>query len=42
MKKDRVQLKSPITGRWVKVNTITGSTVAHKKTKGAYKNIIKK
>ena len=42
MKKDRVQLKNPITKRWVKVDTKLGRIIAHKRTFGSYKNIKKR
>ena len=39
MIKDRVQAANPITKRWVKINTLTGSIISHKRTKGVYRNI---
>ena len=38
----RVQVKNPVTKRWVKVNTKTGRIVGHKKTPGPYKGIRRK
>jgi len=40
--KDRVQVKNPVTDRWVKIDTRTGRIVDHKKTAGPYKSIRKK
>ncbi len=40
--KDRVQVKNPVTGRYVKMDTKTGRIVDHKKTDGPYKGIRKK
>jgi hypothetical protein len=40
--KDRVQLKNPITGKYVKIDTRTGRIVDHKKTPGPYKGIREK
>ena len=37
--KDRVQIKNPVTGRYVKLDTKTGRIIAHKKSKGPYKGI---
>ena len=37
-----VQVFNPIIGKWVKINTQTGSIVSHKKTPGPYKNVEKK
>ena len=34
-----VQIKNPITGRYVKIERVNGRIVSHKKTKGKYKNI---
>lgn len=34
-----VQVFNPRTERWVKIDKDTGNIVAHKKTKGEYKNI---
>lgn len=41
-KKTMVQVFNPIIGKWVKINTQTGSIVSHKKTPGPYKNVEKK
>lgn len=38
----RVQVKNPITNRWVKVDTKTGRIIDHKKTPGPYKGVRKK
>jgi glutamate dehydrogenase/leucine dehydrogenase len=40
--KDRVQVKNPVTGKWVKINTKNGRIVDHKKTSGPYKGVRKK
>ena len=40
--KGRVQVKNPITNRWVKLNTKTGRIVSHKSTTGPYKNVRRK
>lgn len=40
--RDRVQVKNPVTDRWVKVDTNTGRIVDHKKSPGPYKGITKK
>ena len=40
--KDRVQVKNPLSGKWVKLDTKTGRIVDHKATKGPYKNVRKK
>ena len=37
--KERVQIKNPVTGRYVKIDTRTGRIIAHKKTSGPYKGI---
>jgi len=39
MIKDRVQVLNPVTKRYVKINTKTGSIVGHKCDKKPYKNI---
>ena len=39
MQKDMVQSPNPVTKRWVKVNTLAGSIVSHKKSPGAYANV---
>jgi hypothetical protein len=41
-KTTRVQVKNPITERWVKLNTKTGRIVDTKKSPGPYKNIPRK
>lgn len=38
----RVQVKNPVTRRWVKIDRKTGRIVSHKKTPGPYKGIAKK
>jgi len=38
----RVQVKNPVTGRWVKIDTTSGKIIDHKKTQGPYKNVRKK
>lgn len=38
----RVQVKNPITDRWVKIDTTTGRIVDTKKSPGPYKGIPKK
>lgn len=40
--KDRVQVKNPITDRWVKLDTKSGRIVDHKKSPGPYKGVRKK
>lgn len=40
--KNRVQVKNPVTDRWVKMDTKTGRIVDHKKTPGKYKSIREK
>jgi hypothetical protein len=37
--KDRVQIKNPITGRWIKVDTSTGRIIDEKRSEGPYKGI---
>lgn len=37
--KNRVQVKNPLTGRYVKLDTRTGRIVDHKKTEGPYKGV---
>lgn len=39
MKKELVQVRNPVTGRYVKIDKARGSIVAHKKTDGPYKGI---
>lgn len=39
--KNRVQVKNPLTERWVKLDTKTGRIVDHKKTPGPYKGVRK-
>lgn len=39
---NRVQIKNPVTGRWVKFDTNSGRIVDHKKSPGPYKGIKKK
>jgi hypothetical protein len=40
--KNRVQVKNPLTNRWVKLDTSTGRIVDHKKSPGPYKGVRKK
>ena len=40
--KDRVQVKNPVTDRWVKLDTKSGRIVDHKKTPGPYKGVRQK
>jgi hypothetical protein len=40
--KHRVQVKNPVTNRWVKIDTTSGRIVDHKKTPGPYKGVRKK
>jgi hypothetical protein len=40
--KNRVQVKNPVTNRYVKIDTKTGRIVDHKKTKGPFKGVRKK
>ncbi len=37
--KERAQVKNPLTGRYVKIDTNTGRIIANKKTDGPYKGI---
>lgn len=37
--KERAQVKNPLTGRYVKIDTDTGRIIASKKTAGPYKGI---
>lgn len=37
--KGRAQIKNPVTGRYVKIDTDTGRIIANKKTGGPYKGI---
>ena len=37
--KQRVQIKNPVTGRYVKIDTRTGRIIAHKKSPGPYKGV---
>lgn len=39
MIKNRVQAFNPVTKKYVKINTLTGSIIAHKSDKKPYKNI---
>lgn len=39
MKHKYVQCQNPITKRYIKIDVTIGSVVAHKRTKGPYKNI---
>lgn len=38
----RVQVKNPVTERWVKIDTVNGRIVDTKKSPGPYKGIPKK
>ena len=38
----RVQVKNPVSGHWVKLDTRSGRIVGHKKSPGAYKGIPRK
>lgn len=38
----RVQVRNPVTDRWVKIDTKSGRIINHKKTKGPYKGVRKK
>ena len=38
-KRDIVQVRTPRTGRYVKIDRTAGRIVDHKKTQGAYKNV---
>lgn len=40
--KNRIQIKNPVTGRYVKIDTRTGRIIDHKKSKGPYKGIREK
>lgn len=40
--RERVQVRNPVTDRWVKIDTKTGRIIDHKKTKGPYKGVKKK
>lgn len=35
----RIQVKNPVTNRWVKIDTSSGRIVAHKKSSGPYKGV---
>lgn len=37
--RDRVQIRNPLTGRYVKVDTTTGRIVASKKTPGKFARV---
>ena len=37
--KDRVQIKNPVTGKYVRIDTKTGRIIDHKKTPGPYKGV---
>ncbi len=39
---NRVQVKNPITSRWVKFDTTSGKIIEHKSTPGPYKGVRKK
>ncbi len=38
-KRDVVQTKNPISGRYVKIDRTQGRILAHKKTEGPYKDV---
>ena len=38
-KMDLVQVRNPITKRYVKIDKVMGMVTSHKRTKGPYKNI---
>lgn len=38
----RVQVRNPITKRWVKLDTSTGRIVDHKRSAGPYKSVRRK
>jgi len=40
--KNRIQVKNPVTDRYVKIDTTTGLIIDHKKSKGPYKGIRRK
>lgn len=40
--RDRIQVRNPVTDRWVKIDTRTGRIVDHKKSPGPYKGVRKK
>lgn len=40
--RNRIQVKNPVTDRYVKIDTTTGRIIDHKKTKGPYKGIRRK
>ena len=40
--KHRIQVKHPVTERWIKIDTNTGRIISHKKTPGPYKGIRQK
>lgn len=37
--KNRIQVKNPVTKKWVKINTLTGSIIGHKTDYKPYKNV---
>jgi len=39
---DRVQVKNPVTNRWVKLDTTMGRIVDTKKSPGPYKGVLQK
>ena len=39
MRKDIVQVRNPMTGRYIKIDRTIGSIVSHKRSDGPYKNI---
>ena len=40
--KNRIQVRNPVTDRYVKIDTTTGRIIDRKKTKGPYKGIPQK
>jgi hypothetical protein len=39
---NRVQVKNPVTNKWVKIDTEKGRIIDQKSTPGPYKNVTKK
>lgn len=39
---NRIQVKNPITDRWVKMDTDSGRIIEHKASEGPYKGVRKK
>lgn len=40
MKRNLIQIINPLSGRYLKINTNTGVIVSHKKSDGAYKDVL--